>query len=255
MAARTGDHYLFGGNQQPHRQCADRAVWQWQRQGAGRCAYSSGGLSGVAFGEVCAWYRVSPRVPTGGGNARITQADHNVAVELDGEPALDVMLRDLAITLTNPRRRWMPCAQPWLVWYRPPVCGTHGTGPHRQFGRVVVRHIIGLDPVRRGLPWPERLSTGRSGFLPARSRAAAADLTRICAEIREELEDAELLGAVYVSCTGRGGRYFGADSAELQRVRQALGDVPLVGFFAAGEIAYQHLYGYTGVLTVFASTP
>jgi hypothetical protein len=25
----------------------------------------------------------------------------------------------------------------------------------------------------------------------------------------------------------------------------------LVGFFAAGEIAYQQVYGYTGVLTVF----
>jgi len=35
-------------------------------------------------------------------------------------------------------------------------------------------------------------------------------------------------------------------------VRHALGDVPLVGFFAAGEIAHRHLYGYTGVLTVFA---
>ena len=34
-------------------------------------------------------------------------------------------------------------------------------------------------------------------------------------------------------------------------IRHALGDVPLVGFFAAGEIARHHLYGYTGVLTVF----
>ena len=39
--------------------------------------------------------------------------------------------------------------------------------------------------------------------------------------------------------------------AELQIVRRALGDVPLVGFFAGGEIARNHLYGYTGVLTVF----
>jgi small ligand-binding sensory domain FIST len=27
--------------------------------------------------------------------------------------------------------------------------------------------------------------------------------------------------------------------------------VPLVGFFAGGEIARHHVYGYTGVLTVF----
>jgi small ligand-binding sensory domain FIST len=35
-------------------------------------------------------------------------------------------------------------------------------------------------------------------------------------------------------------------------VREALGATPLIGFFAGGEIARQHLYGYTGVLTVFA---
>ena len=30
------------------------------------------------------------------------------------------------------------------------------------------------------------------------------------------------------------------------------GAAPLIGFFAGGEIARHHLYGYTGVLTVFA---
>ena len=45
-----------------------------------------------------------------------------------------------------------------------------------------------------------------------------------------------------------------APSAELQIVRRALGDVSLVGFFAGGEIARHHLYGYTGVLTFFTAT-
>jgi len=97
---------------------------------------------------------------------------------------------------------------------------------------------------------------------------------RICAEIREELEPQEMAleaaaalttseaeaaphpargiaGAIYVSCAGRGGAHFGGPSAEMQIIRRALGDVPLVGFFASGEIARNHLYGYTGVLTVF----
>jgi small ligand-binding sensory domain FIST len=63
-----------------------------------------------------------------------------------------------------------------------------------------------------------------------------------------------MAGAIYVSCTGRGGAHFGGPSAELQQVRRALGDVPLVGFFAAGEIAHNRLYGYTGVLTVFMAS-
>ena len=56
-----------------------------------------------------------------------------------------------------------------------------------------------------------------------------------------------------MSCSGRGGPHFGAPSAEAMIVQHALGDVPLVGFFAAGEIARHHLYGYTGVLTVFTT--
>ena len=72
--------------------------------------------------------------------------------------------------------------------------------------------------------------------------------------IRTETGAAQrVAGAVYVSCSGRGGPHFGARNAELQVVRHALGDVPLVGFFAGGEIARHHLYGYTGVLTVFTS--
>jgi small ligand-binding sensory domain FIST len=59
-------------------------------------------------------------------------------------------------------------------------------------------------------------------------------------------------GALYISCSGRGGPHFGAPHAEFKMVREALGDIPLIGFFAGGEIARHHLYGYTGVLTVFA---
>ena len=113
-------------------------------------------------------------------------------------------------------------------------------------------------------------------FCERNREAARADLVRVCAEIREELEPEErtlevanalrasnvdsaphparrIAGAVYISCAGRGGPHFGAPSAELQIVRRALGDVPLVGFFAGGEIARHHLYGYTGVLTVFTT--
>ena len=63
----------------------------------------------------------------------------------------------------------------------------------------------------------------------------------------------QMLGALYISCCGRGGPHFGAPSAEAQIIRHALGDVPLAGFFAGGEIARHHLYGYTGVLTVFTA--
>jgi len=140
---------------------------------------------------------------------------------------------------------------------------------------VRVRHIIGLDPVRRGVAVADQVVADLPmAFCQRHVRAARADLVRICAEIREALEPEEMsaplaaslalpdvlsaphperriAGAVYVSCTGRGGPHFGGPSAELQVIRHALGEVPLVGFFAAGEIAGNQLFGYTGVLTVF----
>lgn len=72
---------------------------------------------------------------------------------------------------------------------------------------------------------------------------------RIATEIRAELESCaagQAAGALYISCSGRGGPHFGALHVELQTVRNALGDLPLAGFYVGGEIARDHLYGYTG---------
>ena len=138
-----------------------------------------------------------------------------------------------------------------------------------QFGRDTrVRHLIGLDPARAGVAVADRVEPGMQlAFCRRDVQAARLDLVRICAELRDELSPPEfddvasdgvpirpeerVAGAIYVSCSGRGGPHFGAPSAELQILRHALGDVPLVGFFAGGEIARRHLYGYTGVLTLF----
>ena len=57
--------------------------------------------------------------------------------------------------------------------------------------------------------------------------------------------------ALYYSCIARGPNLFGDGSVELGTIKDALGDVPLVGFFANGEICNNRLYGYTGVLTLF----
>lgn len=208
----------------------------------------------------------------------ITEADRNVVISLDGEPALDVLLQDLGVTLDQPEAA-LPTVRATLVALAASA-GDDAPGMVRSTGNfgseVMVRHIIGLDPGRRGFAVAEQITVGAQLAFCRRNREAArADLMRIGAEIREELEPQELsfavatalhadeamsaphparriAGAVYVSCSGRGGPHFGAPSAEMQIVRRALGDVPLVGFFAGGEIAADQLYGYAGVLTVFA---
>ena len=280
MALRTSSGYLFGGLSASRSQSVQFAVGgngNIRGQGAASGVFS-GGLSGVAFGEgVAVVSRVTQGCQPVSKTRIVTACDANVVTELDGQPALDALLLDLNVSLAQPQKAFT-AVRATLVGLveSQDIGGQQGVNLRGSFGSdVIVRHIIGLDPVRRGIAIASPLENGmQMAFCQRNVQAARADLTRICAEIREELEPQELTretatavaqseaesaphplrgiaGAVYVSCSGRGGPHFGAASAELQIVRRALGDVPLVGFFAGGEIARHHLYGYTGVLTVF----
>lgn len=276
MAHRTDSGYVFGGLASSRGRTVQFAVsgnGNIRGQGAAGGVFT-GGLSGVAFAEgVHVISRVTQGCQPITRERAITSAEGNVILTLDGEPALDLLLRELDISLDEPETA-MAALRATLVGLT--SAGHSAVGRTGSFGADVrVRHIIGLDPGRRGVAVAERVEEGMPmAFCQRNARAARADLMRVCAEIREELEPEEMslpvaaalaspdpgagpmaarriAGAVYVSCTGRGGAHFGGDSAELQVVRHALGDVPLVGFFAGGEIAHHHLYGYTGVLTVF----
>jgi small ligand-binding sensory domain FIST len=287
LAGRTASGYLFGGLA-ASRHAAPQIALQ---QGSQHEGVFEGGMSGVAFSESVA---LISRVTQGcqpirlqGGKAakahRITKSDRHVVLELDGEPALDVLLDELGISLSDPQRAVVSLKQTFVGL----TSGAQELSSARSQGRfgadTRVRHLVGLDPLRRGIAVADIApESSELTFCERNKEAARRDLMRICAEIREELEPEELLvttedtinsiapradsmpaighfssktivGAIYVSCAGRGGPHFGGDSAELQILRHALGDVPLVGFFAGGEIAHQHLYGYTGVLTVFTA--
>jgi small ligand-binding sensory domain FIST len=283
LAARTETGYLFGGLAASRQETVQFAIsGNGNVSGQGKASgVFRGGLSGVAFGEgVALLSRVTqgcePLTTTTGKKSparTVTACEGNVVTELNGEPALDVLLQDLGVSLEQPREA-LDKLRNTLVGLTD--AGADAVTPVGNFGSDTrVRHIIGLDPVRKGVAVADLVQRGSSLVFCARNvEAARRDLVRICAEIREELEPVELsldtaaglladradaapstarniAGAVYISCAGRGGPHFGAPSAELQLIRHALGDVPLVGFFAGGEIAHQHLYGYTGVLTVF----
>lgn len=263
LAARTGGGYLFGGL------CASRGrnVQFSAPAGAAGPGVYAGGISGGGFSQaVSLCSRLTQGCQPIGPVRQVTAVKNNVVLGLDGQPALPCLLGDLGVTLDEPREA-LPRLRATLVGVtdgRDDVLARGG-----QFGRDTrVRHLIGLDPGRGGVAVADRVEPGMQlAFCRRDVQAARLDLVRICAELRDELCPPEfddvaaeavpirpedrVAGAIYVSCSGRGGPHFGGASAEMQILRHALGDVPLVGFFAGGEIARHHLYGYTGVLTLF----
>ena len=261
MSDRTDSGYLFGGLASSRSRAVHIAGGVWQ-----------GGMSGVAFTrDVALVSRVTQGCQPVGPTRRITASEGHVVTALDGQPALPLLLSDLGLTDRDDPRVLLPRLRSTLVG----LTNEHDTALARggQFGADTrVRHILGLDPARQAVAVAERVSPGMHlAFCQRDVAAARRDLVRACSEIREELESPHdyrqalapgdgasapakrIAGALYISCAGRGGQHFGGPSAELKIVQHALGDVPLVGFFAAGEIARHHLYGYSGVLTVFTA--
>jgi small ligand-binding sensory domain FIST len=275
MAERTTSGHVFGGLSSGRGSVVQFALGnagQLAGQGASS-AVLCGGLSGVAFSpEVSVVSRVTQGAQPLGPTHTVTDADRHVVYALDGEPALDVMLRDLGVSLDQPEAAIARVRRSLVGLVLPDAVPVPRSSVHvpDQFGSdVLVRHLLGLDPERRGVAIAATAPVGtRLTFCERHAIAARADLMRMCTEIREELETASvtddawadpmqvepsrpILGAVYISCVGRGGPHFGQPHAEMQLVRHALGDVPLVGFFASGEIAHRQVHGYSGVLTVF----
>jgi small ligand-binding sensory domain FIST len=246
LSGRTATGYLFGGLSSARNRPLHLAN-----------AVLTGGVSGVAFGPgVNLVSRVTQGCQPIGPLRAITAADDNVAISLDGRPALDCVLQDVGLERDASDDELEHALSGTLVG----LVAAAEDVPLRpgQFGvETAVRHLLAVDRRQGVLAIAERLESGmRLAFCARNPQAAQLDLVRIATEIRDEVESGtqrRIAGALYVSCSGRGGPHFGARNAELQIVRRALGDVPLVGFFAGGEIARHRLYGYTGVLTVFTA--
>jgi len=201
---------------------------------------TSGGVSGVLFSaEVAVATGLSQGCTPIGPSHTISACRDNVLIELDGRPALEVFKEDVGKLLQGGSARALRSLHAAL-----PVRGT-------DTGDYLVRNLMGIDAERGWLAIGEVPAQGDEIIFCRRDgESAKHDLERMLTRLKARLKGSPK-GAVYYSCVARGPNLFGPGSAELGLLRQALGEVPLVGFFCNGEISNARLYGYTGVLALF----
>jgi len=169
----------------------------------------------------------------------ITRCDGNILAELDGQPALDVFKEDIGETLANDLS-----SVAGYIFAGLPVAGS-------DTGDYLVRNLIGIDPDEKLLAIGDNLENDAAIMFCRRDGATAReDMLRMLGDLGKRARG-QIKAGLYYSCLGRGRNQFGEDSEELKMIRDLLGDFPLVGFFANGEISHNRLYGYTGVLTLF----
>ena len=114
-----------------------------------------------------------------------------------------------------------------------------------------MRNLLAIDPGRGWLVLGAEVAPGDAIVFCRRDpESARRDMVRMVRQLAGRLDGPPKAG-IYVSCVARGAALFGENAVEAQLIRENLGDFPLIGFFANGEISRDRLYGHTGVLTLF----
>lgn len=122
-------------------------------------------------------------------------------------------------------------------------------------GDFLIRHILGMDPQSGALWINANIATNSVVQFHLRDAATSAyDLERTLTEYRASHNVGTDAGVLLFSCTGRGTALYGQSDHDSNAFRRLVADLPIGGFFCAGEIGpVQHstyLHGFTSAFAV-----
>ncbi|MFG0252107.1 MAG: FIST N-terminal domain-containing protein [Phycisphaerales bacterium JB038] len=175
----------------------------------------------------------------------VTRGKRTLVQELGGRPALEVV-GEMVAELGERERQ---LAQQGLLLGR--VIDEYK--PYFGRGDFLVRAIIGAEPEAGLFAVQEPVRVGQTVQLHVRDAVTADEDLQLLLDGQEM--QGEPRAALMFTCNGRGQRMFEAPHHDAAAVRQAFPEVPLAGFFAAGEIgpiaSESFLHGHTAVAAFF----
>lgn len=176
----------------------------------------------------------------------VTKAKGNVIQELGGRQALEV-IQEMAGELDEEERKLLSAGL---------LVGTVINEYKDRFGRgdFLVRNILGYDKQHGAIAVGDMPRVGQTVQFHVRDAETAHEDLQLLLD-GQQLKDTPL-GALLVTCNGRGSRLFeDEERRDVQTIRGRLGEIPLAGFFAAGEIGpigrESFLHGHTASLAIF----
>jgi small ligand-binding sensory domain FIST len=178
----------------------------------------------------------------------ITKAERNLIHELGGVPTLH-RLQEVHATLSDDERRMLRS-------------GLHVGRALSEYqdkfahGDFLIRNVIGADPKSGVLAVGDYMRVGQTVQFHLRDEQSADDdLRKLLTRAAADGDSAAARGALLFTCNGRGTRLFSTSDHDAGCVREALGEIPVAGFFAQGEIGpvggTNFLHGFTASVAVF----
>lgn len=202
---------------------------------------SAGGLSGALLAaDVPVMVTLSQGCSPIGPFHKITSCERSIIATLNDRPALDVLKEDVGDVLGKDLSRIGG-----YIHVAMPVSGS-------DTGDYTVRNLVGIDPNGGMIAIGADIEIGDTMMFVRRNSAAAqVDFEDRLEDLKRRIGSASVQGGLFVSCIARGANMFGEPGREVKMIRDVLGEFPMTGFYANGEICGNRMYGYTGVLSVF----
>ena len=180
----------------------------------------------------------------------VTRADGNLIIELAGRPPL-ARLRELAAALPGREQELLARGAHLGI-----VIDEFRTEPGQ--GDFLVRGIAGADPESGAIAVGGELEVGQTVQFHVRdARSADEDLRRALEREAAALGTRPAAGALLFTCTGRGTRMFAEPDHDTGLMAQALGRIPVAGFFCGGELGpvggQNFLHTFTASIALFPS--
>ena len=213
----------------------------------GKRSIDHGAVAIVLHGDLAIRTVVSQGCRPIGHHLVITRAEQNVIHQLGGKPALD-QLRAIFSEL--------PTSDQMLVQNGLHVGRVVSEYQNRfEQGDFLIRNVIGFDQENAAIAVAEYMRAGQTIQFHVRDRQTADDdLRQLLAQANKD-SNASPAAALLFTCNGRGTRLFDQPHHDAQCLQRSLGDIPLAGFFAQGELGpvgnHNFMHGFTASIALF----
>lgn len=175
----------------------------------------------------------------------ITKAKDNAILELGGRRTIDV-IQEMLSELPEEEKKLLSGGL---------LIGLVINEQKTRFGRgdFLVRNVLGVNQELGSILAGDRFKMGRTVQLHVRDAKTASEDLSLLLDAHELGE--KPFGGLLFSCNGRGARLFGQPGHDLTMIHKRLGDVPMAGFFAGGEIGpvgdRSYVHGHTASVALF----
>ena len=181
---------------------------------------------------------------------RITKAERNLLMELDGERPIDY-LKDMFSRL-SPEDQNLVGNNLFLGIAMDPQLELEDVSA----GDFLIRNLIGTDQENGYVAIGEFLREGQLAQFHIRDATTSSeDLQRQLTRYMETSGEASPVGALMFQCNGRGKYLYGRENHDSDLFTEVFGVIPLGGFFCNGEIGQvsgtTYLHGYTSSFALF----